>query len=95
MKKGKVILSAAAFIITAIGSIAFKTSHKFASAQLKGTAKNAVPAVACSAVTCWFLEGGAKGTCHTVTEGKAVTALYISNNACTVRYIGGYTKTAD
>ena len=97
MKKGQVILSAAAFIVTAFSTFAFKTAHKFAGSQLKGTSKS--PIVSCSLVTCWTLSTGVKGVCHTLsaTSPKAVTTLYTGANNCANKLGAGikYTKTSD
>ncbi|MDR3712308.1 MAG: DUF6520 family protein [Puia sp.] len=67
MKKGKVILSAAAMIVSLLGSFAFKT-HKVQAFILytKVTA-------ACHTIQCWTAAGGTGAGCSTlVPTGRSV-----------------------
>lgn len=92
MKNGKIILGAAAFVVTAASALAFKTAHKFSKPALFGTNKNAIVPVTCKVSTCWTLTSGKGGVCHTQAGAKSLTTLY-NTSKCSTLFAGAFTKT--
>jgi len=83
MKKGRIILGAAATLVTVVSAFAFKatrTNHK----QLFGTAGTS----ACFQVNCWTLSSGNGGACLSLAGN--VTA----NNVYLTKTVGTHCKTA-
>ena len=98
MKHGKLILGAAAFLVTAAGALAFKTANKYSTHKLYGTKASG----ACFHVTCWTAvnNGIAIDGCHLTTSNhNTATNLYTQRTAgtgqtCKTKYTGLITHTA-
>lgn len=98
MKKGKLILGAAAFIVTTAAAFAFKVSRPFSTHRLFAT----VSGSACFQATCWTnaSSGTAGSACHITTANHAaISNLYTQrtsvNNHCKTKYTGLVTHLAN
>jgi hypothetical protein len=81
MKKGKIVLGTAAFIVTAASALAFKVTHRFTQRHGFGT-KGSV--VACTRVTCFTANSSGTNPAHCLTiglSGATVTNVYTEKTA--------------
>jgi len=85
MKKGKVILGAAALMVSLIGSFAFK-AHKV-TANILYTKVTA----ACHTIVCWTAAGGAGNGCSIVPSGRSVYTK--ATCAPATKFVGPITTT--
>jgi hypothetical protein len=102
MKKGKIILSAAAMIVSAAGIFAFK-SHSNANQRhhLFGSYKTSGNGTVCAQVSCWTKASGTGSAvaCHTATSGlQTVRKTYtqkttVNNKLCKNLWTGLKTHT--
>ncbi len=70
MKQGKIILGAAAFIVTAASALAFKTANNFRTKHVLGPT---VVGGTCFTTTCFAtVNGKSTGVCHTLAGVKTV-----------------------
>jgi hypothetical protein len=91
MKKGKLILGAVAFIITAISAFALKRDRTRSLHRLYGTAGKGG---SCFHVTCWtnFIDGTSCGSCHLTTFfGSIVAHVYTIKTAAGGKCKDAYT----
>lgn len=92
MKQGKLVLSTAAFVVTALSIFAFRQPHHFGRAPLYGTNRFSFPQVWCTPSTCWDYPAGSNGICHTkIGLSKTVTTLY-NTSRCTTIFSGAHTQ---
>jgi hypothetical protein len=103
MKKGQIILGAAAFIVTAASALAFKAHSKSSGNRIFGLTNVNNPN-SCTASTCFTNSlGGNPGVCHTINAGLKVvhtdqgsgvtfwTGKTNQGNQCTGVYHGNWT----
>jgi hypothetical protein len=102
MKREKIILSAAALIVTVIGAFSFKTAGKFNPRhQLLGSFRTnaGTGKTVCVKVTCWTKMTGSSGSgrCHTtVNQLQTVRKTYLTRTPageCTIVYSLAGTRT--